>query len=584
MLIVGMGALTRPDGAQVLAHARALAEATGMVADGWNGFNVLHTAAGRVGGLDLGFVPGEGGRDTAAICAGAGSGAIRLLYLLGADELRLARPEGCFVVYQGHHGDAGARIADVILPGAAYTEKHGTYVNLEGRPQRAYPATAPLGEAREGLAHPSCSLCPSRQTACLRYAGRAARPDGRTRPGLGRNWRGQPGAVGRFRHSWRPGRGTLRKPRRRFLPDRSDHPRLGHHGRLQRGVRLPLWRGLPAMAEPGVWSTYFYPLFLTIGYILAIVLPLLLILAFITYFERKVWAAIQLRKGPNVVGPFGLLQPVADGIKCLFKETIVPAGANRMLFVLAPMVTFSLGLIGWAVIPFDKHLVLADLNVGLLYLFAVSSLGVYGIIIAGWASNSKYAFLGALRSAAQMVSYEVSIGFVLVTVLLCVGSLNLNDIVEAQRGLWFFIPLFPMFVIYVVSALAETNRTPFDLPEAEGELVAGYQVEYSSMTWLLFMMGEYANIVLLSGLSVILFLGGWLPPFHVEPLMAVPGVVWFLLKTAVVVFFFTWTRATLPRYRYDQLMRLGWKVFLPASLAMVVIVAGALHAFDWLPR
>ena len=218
------------------------------------------------------------------------------------------------------------------------------------------------------------------------------------------------------------------------------------------------------MAEAGVWSTYFYPLFLTIGYILAIVVPLLLVLAFITYFERKVWAAIQIRKGPNVVGPFGLLQPVADGIKCLFKETIVPAGANRMLFVLAPMVTFSLGLIGWAVIPFDQHLVLADLNVGLLYLFAVSSLGVYGIIIAGWASNSKYAFLGALRSAAQMVSYEVSIGFVLVTVLLCVGSLNLNDIVEAQRGLWFFIPLFPMFVIYVVSALAETNRTPFDLP------------------------------------------------------------------------------------------------------------------------
>ena len=251
------------------------------------------------------------------------------------------------------------------------------------------------------------------------------------------------------------------------------------------------------MAEAGVWSTYFYPLFLTVGYILAIIVPLMLVLAFITYFERKVWAAIQLRKGPNVVGPFGLLQPVADGIKCLFKETIVPAGANRMLFVLAPMVTFSLGLIGWAVIPFDQHLVLADLNVGLLYLFAVSSLGVYGIIIAGWASNSKYAFLGALRSAAQMVSYEVSIGFVLVTVLLCVGSLNLNAIVEAQRGLWFFIPLFPMFVIYFVSALAETNRTPFDLPEAEGELVAGYQVEYSSMTWLLFMMGEYANIVLL---------------------------------------------------------------------------------------
>jgi len=338
------------------------------------------------------------------------------------------------------------------------------------------------------------------------------------------------------------------------------------------------------MAETGVWHDYLLPLLLMIGYTLAIAVPLMLTVGILSYVERKVWAAMQLRRGPNVVGPFGILQFLADGIKMVFKETIIPAGANRALFILAPVITFSLGLIGWAVIPFDHHLVLADLNVGILYLFAVSSLGVYGIIVAGWASNSKYAFLGSLRSAAQMVSYEVSIGFVIVTVLLCVGSLNLNDIVEAQKGLWFFIPLFPMFVIYFISALAETNRTPFDLPEAEGELVGGYQVEYSSVSWVLFMLGEYANIILLSGVCVVLFLGGWLPPFRVEPFTYVPGVVWFLLKTAIVVFVFTWTRATLPRYRYDQLMRLGWKVFLPASLGWLVLVAGALHLFGWLPE
>jgi len=338
------------------------------------------------------------------------------------------------------------------------------------------------------------------------------------------------------------------------------------------------------MAEANFWYDYALPLLLVVVYIVAIVLPIMVTVALVTYAERKVWAAMQLRKGPNVVGPFGLLQPFADGLKLLMKETIIPAGANRALFVIAPMLTFALGLLGWAVIPFDQHLILADVNVGILYIFAISSLGVYGIIIAGWASNSKYAFLGAMRSAAQMVSYEVSIGFVLVTVLLCVGSLNLNDIVEAQKGLWFFIPLAPMFVIFFISALAETNRTPFDLPEAEGELVAGYQVEYSAISWGLFMLGEYANIILLSGLCVILFLGGWLPPFHVEPFTYIPGVVWFLAKTAGVIFLFTWTRATLPRYRYDQLMRLGWKVFLPVSLGYVVIVAGALHLFGWLPK
>ena len=337
------------------------------------------------------------------------------------------------------------------------------------------------------------------------------------------------------------------------------------------------------MAESGFWSGYAIPFLLILGYILAIVVPLLVTVAYVTYFERKVFGLMQIRKGPNVVGPFCLLQPFADGLKMLMKETIVPAGANRNLFLLAPIITFTLGMVGWAVIPFDEHLVLADINVGILYLFAVSSLGVYGIIIAGWASNSKYAFLGSLRSAAQMVSYEVSIGFVLVTVLLCSGSLNLNDIVHAQKDLWYFIPLAPMFIIYFISALAETNRTPFDLPEAEGELVAGYQVEYSSLAFTLFMLGEYANIVLMSGLCVILFFGGWLTPFDVEPFTWIPGVVWFLFKTALIIFLFTWTKATFPRYRYDQLMRLGWKVFLPISLAWVVITAGALHLFGWMP-
>ncbi|MBR72815.1 MAG: NADH-quinone oxidoreductase subunit NuoH [Rhodospirillaceae bacterium] len=337
------------------------------------------------------------------------------------------------------------------------------------------------------------------------------------------------------------------------------------------------------MAETGFWSGYALPFLLILGYILAIVVPLLISVAFVTYFERKIFGLMQIRKGPNVVGPFGLLQPFADGLKMLMKETIVPAGANRNLFLLAPIITFTLGMIGWAVIPFDEHLVLADINVGILYLFAISSLGVYGIIIAGWASNSKYAFLGALRSAAQMVSYEVSIGFVLVTVLLCAGSLNLSEIVLAQTELWYFIPLAPMFIIFFISALAETNRTPFDLPEAEGELVAGYQVEYSSLAFTLFMLGEYANILLMSGLCVILFLGGWLAPFDIEPFTWLPGIVWFFLKTAVVMFLFTWTRATFPRYRYDQLMRLGWKVFLPISLAWVVITAGALHVFGWMP-
>ena len=332
-----------------------------------------------------------------------------------------------------------------------------------------------------------------------------------------------------------------------------------------------------------ILNVYLLPTAIIVAQIFAIIVPLLIAVAYLTYFERKVIASIQLRKGPNVVGPFGLFQPLADGAKLFIKETILPAGANKILFAMAPMLTFILSLIAWAVIPFDAGMVLSDINVGILYLFAISSLGVYGVIMAGWASNSKYAFLGALRSAAQMVSYEVSIGFVIITVLLCVGSLNLSAIVEAQKTIWFAIPLLPMFVIFFVSALAETNRAPFDLPEGESELVAGYFVEYSSMTFALFFLGEYANMILMSGMTAVLFLGGWLPPIDIAPFNWIPGPIWFFLKISLILFCFLWVRATFPRYRYDQLMRLGWKVFLPFSLAWVVITAGVLVAFDIVP-
>ncbi len=327
--------------------------------------------------------------------------------------------------------------------------------------------------------------------------------------------------------------------------------------------------------------------------ILAIVVPLLLALTMIIYFERKVLGAMHMRRGPNVVGPWGILQSFADGLKLLLKETIIPSSANKGIFLLAPVITFTLALIGWAVIPFNAQLVLADINVGVLYLFATSSLGVYGIIMSGWASNSKYAFLGSLRSAAQMVSYEVSIGFVIVCVLLFVGSLNLTDIVLAQKGAGLFgifngfagnLLLLPMAVIFFISALAETNRTPFDLPEAEAELVAGYQVEYSSMSFALFYLGEYANMLLMCGMTAILFFGGWLPPFDWAPLYYVPGIIWFFLKIVFFFFCFVWVRGTVPRYRYDQLMRLGWKVFLPISLFMVVLISGYLVVFNKLPQ
>ena len=330
-------------------------------------------------------------------------------------------------------------------------------------------------------------------------------------------------------------------------------------------------------------QSWLIELAIILGQVLLVVVPLLIGVAYLTLAERRVIGFMQLRKGPNVVGPFGLFQPFADALKLIAKETILPAGADKVVFMIAPMLTFVLAIIAWAVMPFGEGLVIADINVGILYLFAVSSLGVYGVIMAGWASNSKYAFLGALRSAAQMVSYEVSMGLVIITVLLCVGSLNLSAIIEAQRGMWFALPLFPMFIVFFISTLAETNRAPFDLPEGESELVAGYFVEYSSMSFALFFLGEYANMILMSAMTTVLFLGGWLPPLDMAPFTWIPGPIWFILKICLVLFVFLWVRATTPRYRYDQLMRLGWKIFLPFSLIWVVLTAGFLLATDNLP-
>jgi NADH-quinone oxidoreductase subunit H len=332
--------------------------------------------------------------------------------------------------------------------------------------------------------------------------------------------------------------------------------------------------------EDFFFNTVLGSVLLTIGETLLILVPVLMGMAYATYFERKALGAFQLRRGPNRVGPFGLWQPFADAVKVFTKETIIPAGANRGLFLLAPMITFVLACLAWAVIPVYPNWAAANINVGILYLFAISSLGVYGVIVAGWASNSKYAFLGAMRSAAQMVSYEVSIGFVLVSVLMCVGSLNLNAVVQAQSHVWFCFPMLPMFVVFLVSMLAECNRAPFDLPEGESEIVAGFFVEYSAMAFALFYLGEYTNMIMMSALASILFLGGWQAPFG---LTFIPGVIWLFAKVCLLMFFFFWVRATFPRYRYDQLMRLGWKIFLPLSLVWLVLTAGYLEATGTLP-
>ena len=329
---------------------------------------------------------------------------------------------------------------------------------------------------------------------------------------------------------------------------------------------------------------YINNIFLEVYKILFLLVPVLVSVALVVWLDRRVWAFVQKRQGPNVVGPFGLLQSLADALKYIFKEIIIPASSNKVIFILAPIITMTLALIAWAVIPFSESRVLANINVGILYIFAVSSLGVYGIIMGGWASNSKYPFLGAIRSAAQMVSYEVSIGVIIINVLLCVGSLNLNDIVLAQKNLWFVIPLFPMFVIFFISALAETNRPPFDLPEAEAELVAGYQTEYSGMMYAMFWLGEYANILLMCAMGAILFLGGWMSPIEIYPFTLVPGAIWLILKILFLFILFALVKAIVPRYRYDQLMRLGWKVFLPLSLTWVVLTASYLFYFNLLPK
>ena len=330
--------------------------------------------------------------------------------------------------------------------------------------------------------------------------------------------------------------------------------------------------------------SYLYSLLAEIYKVFFLLIPILVSVALIVWFDRRVWGLVQKRRGPNVVGPFGLFQTLADALKYIFKEIIIPASANKVIFILAPIVTMTLALIAWAVIPFSEELILSNINVGILYIFAISSLGVYGIIMGGWASNSKYPFLGSIRSAAQMVSYEVSIGIIIINVLLCVGSLNLKDIVLAQREIWFVIPLFPMFVIFFISALAETNRPPFDLPEAEAELVAGYQTEYSGMMYAMFWLGEYANILLMCALGSILFLGGWLSPINLYPFNLLPSPIWMIIKILLLFFLFSLIKAIVPRYRYDQLMRLGWKIFLPFSLIWVIITASYLFYFDMLPN
>lgn len=334
---------------------------------------------------------------------------------------------------------------------------------------------------------------------------------------------------------------------------------------------------------PEFFETILWPFLVMAGYIILMMVAIIGAVAYMTYAERKVLGAIQRRQGPMTVGPFGLLQPIADGVKLLAKETIIPSQANRPVFLLAPVLLFTLALVAWAVIPVGAQMVIADINVGILYLFAISSMGVYGILMAGWASNSRYALLGGLRSASQMVSYEVSMGLIIVTVLLCTGSLNLSEIITADRPVWMQVMLFPMLVVFLVSILAETNRAPFDLPEGESELSGGFMVEYSSMSYALFFLGEYANMILMSAMTTVLFLGGWLPPFGIAALAVIPGTIWFVLKVCAVLFFFIWVRGTFPRYRYDQLMRLGWKVFLPFTLFWVVLVAGTLVYTNSLP-
>ena len=528
-----------------------------------------------------------------ARCNMAKAGGIDVLFLLGADEIEVA--SGPFVVYIGTHGDAGAHRADVILPGAAYPEKSGIYVNTEGRVQMAGARILPARRSARGLGDPARAVGRARPHACRMTRWRnCARLCSRRVPHLMRIDQIEPGDPADIRRlasiGGSPDKAAFGSRDRRLLSHQSDRARVRGDGRMfgPRGrSRGADGSGIGRMAE--FWTSYLFPLIIMVAQSLLLLVILLVAIAYVLYADRKIWAAVQMRRGPNVVGPWGLLQSFADLLKFVLKEPVIPAGANKGVFLLAPLVTCVLSLAAWAVIPVADNWVIADINVGILYIFAISSLSVYGIIMGGWASNSKYPFLSALRSAAQMVSYEVSIGFVIITVLLCVGSLNLSAIVEAQNGKygmlnWYWLPLFPMFVIFFISALAETNRPPFDLVEAESELVAGFMVEYGSTPYMLFMLGEYVAIATMCAMGTILFLGGWLPPVPYPPFTWVPGVFWFTGKCLFLFFMFAMVKAIVPRYRYDQLMRLGWKVFLPISLAAVAIVAGVLQYAGLAPK
>ncbi len=584
MFIVGGGALARPDGEAVLSLAAKAALSLGVVKDGWNGFNVLHirrlpgrrprsrpdAGAGRADGAS----DGQGGRGRSVV----------------QSRRRRNRNRSGRVRRLSRHAWRSRRAPRRCRPARRrLSRKDWNLCQYRGAPAIRRARGFSAGRRAGRLGDPARAVrCAGRPTA-LRLAQPASRR-ALCRPSPIRPAR--PGRAGRRRRP-RQARGDRRRARqdafrgrdRRFLPHQPDRPRFPDNGRmLGFGALAPAsGRGVAPMSNYGwLWS-------IGVAALKSVVLLVLLLIytAYILYGERKIWAAVQLRRGPNVVGPWGLFQSFADLLKFVFKEPIIPAGANKGVFLLAPLVTAILALSAWAVIPLNAGWAIGDINVGILYLFAISSLGVYGIIMAGWSSNSKYPFLAALRSAAQMVSYEVSMGFVIITVLLCAGSLNLSEIVEAQDsrwGLlgWYWLPLLPVFVIFFVSGLAETNRPPFDLVEAESELVAGYAVEYSATPFLLFFLGEYIAILTICAMTTILFLGGWLSPIPFAPFTWIPGVIWFVLKVTFVVFMFAMVKAFVPRYRYDQLMRLGWKVFLPISLFMVVVVAGVLEFRDYL--
>ena len=592
LVIVGAEVFARPDGAAVASLAAKAAIDLGAIKDGWNGFSVLHTAASRVGALDLGFVPADGGLNALQMAA---AGTLDLVFLLGADEIDVAPGRVRRLYRHAWRPRRCPRRCGVARRGLSGEIRH---LCEHRRPRADGDARVlPARRRARGLGDPARAVRRAGQEASLRLARGAAagalqgapaydaaRPD--------RAWRG--GRYSKARSARRQ-RGQVAVPveHRRLLFHQSDRARIRGDGRVfgHRAWALGHDGGGVGVAMAEFFSGYIWPLIIMVAESLLLLVVLLIAIAYVLYGDRKVWAAVQMRRGPNVVGPWGTLQSFADLLKFVLKEPVIPAGANKGVFLLAPLVTCTLALAAWAVIPVGAGIVISNINVGILYIFAISSLGVYGVIMAGWASNSKYPFLAALRSAAQMVSYEVSIGFVIITVLLCVGSLNLTDIVEAQRdhgvasfiGLpwltilnWYWLPLLPMFVIFFVSALAETNRPPFDLVEAESELVAGYMVEYGSTPYMMFMLGEYVAIATMCAMATILFLGGWLPPFPVPPFTWIPGLVWFVLKATLVFFMFAMVKAFVPRYRYDQLMRLGWKVFLPISLAMVAIVAGVL--------